>query len=151
MRIADLMTRNVRTCTERDSLDRAAQLMWEHDVGCLVVLDAANRPIGMVTDRDLTMAAYTQGVRLRESRVGSAMARHVKLCHAEADSNDVEELMRSSGVRRVPVVGPDGALEGIVTLSDLARTALSSISRERDALAVTKTLAAIAGPRAVSG
>ena len=72
MKPENLMNRAVCTCSERDSLEQAARIMWDSDVGCLVVVGEEGRPIGMVTDRDLTMAAYTQGVALRDASVSSA-------------------------------------------------------------------------------
>jgi CBS domain-containing protein len=64
MKIRDIMSQDVATCREDDSLDRAAQLMWDRDVGSVPVVDGEGRPLGMITDRDICMAAYTQGEAL---------------------------------------------------------------------------------------
>ena len=77
MKIEDIMTRDVRTCTSSDTLATAAQIMWENDCGAVPVLDAEDRVVGIITDRDLAMAAHLQGVPLRDSRVASAMARDI--------------------------------------------------------------------------
>ena len=58
------MTRDVKTCTIHDSLNGAARIMWDHDCGCAPVVDAHGKLVGIVTDRDICMAAYTQGVPL---------------------------------------------------------------------------------------
>ena len=60
MKIKDVMTPNVRTCFMSDSLATAAQLMWDHDCGCVPVLSEDARVVGMLTDRDICMAAYFQ-------------------------------------------------------------------------------------------
>jgi CBS domain-containing protein len=119
MRAQDLMTNKVLTCQEGDSLERAAQLMWEGDVGALPVVDAGGQPIGMITDRDVCMAAYTQGCCLAGSPVSSAMSRQLYTCKPEDGIGLVEELMRRHRVRRIPVVG-EGRLVGILSLNDLA-------------------------------
>jgi CBS domain-containing protein len=117
------MTKNVFTCLAQQTLEQAARTMWEADIGCLVVIDDEHRPIGMITDRDIAMAAYTRGVALRDALVGSAMSQKVITAKPETRLGELESLMQAEQVRRVPVVEPNGTLVGIVTLGDLARTA----------------------------
>ena len=57
-RIKNVMTANVRTCFKSDNLATAAQLMWEHDCGCVPVLNEQAQVVGVVTDRDICMAAF---------------------------------------------------------------------------------------------
>lgn len=142
MKARELMSHNVCTCSPETSLHDAAHIMWNCDVGCLVVTDEDRRPIGMITDRDITMAAYTQGVPLRDAQVKSAMSRNVVACAADATLSEVQTLMNRSQVRRVPVVDALGRMIGIVALADLARTAQNPLHiTETPALA--KTLAGI--------
>ena len=54
MKAAELMARDVRTCSKDDSLEQAARIMWESDLGCLVVTDPEERPVGIITDRVIT-------------------------------------------------------------------------------------------------
>jgi len=64
MKVEQIMTRIVHTCSENDTLNRAAQLMWENDCGCVPVIHGGNGSgavVGVVTDRDVCMGAYTQG------------------------------------------------------------------------------------------
>ena len=126
MKTEALMTRNVATCRPDDSLEQAAHLMWDWDVGCVVVTDGQQKPIGMITDRDVAMAAYTQGALLREIRVETVMARRLWACSVNTSLKEIEDKMRTAQVRRLPVVGFDGELVGIVTLGDIARSAHSS-------------------------
>lgn len=142
MKVRELMSHNVCTCSPETSLHDAAHIMWNCDVGCLVVTDDDRRPIGMITDRDITMAAYTQGVTLRDAQVKSAMSRNVIGCSLDATLGELQSLMNRSQVRRVPVIDGLGRLVGIVTLADLARTAQHPLHiTETPALA--KTLAGI--------
>lgn len=151
MKAEDLMTRDVRTCSPEDSLEHAAHLMWAGDVGCLIVTDGNQRPVGVLTDRDIAMAAYTQGVALRDARVNSAMARQVTTCFPSTSLGDVEQKMQTAQVRRIPVVDDDGRLAGIVALGDIARSARSSPLRIAEVPGLAKTLACITEQRHASG
>ena len=143
MKTEELMTRNVATCRPHDSLEQAAQLMWDWDVGCVVVTDGQQKPIGMITDRDVAMAAYTQGALLREIRVETVMARRLWACSVNTSLKEIEDKMRTGQVRRPPVVGLDGELVGIVTLGDIARSAHSSPLRVTELPGLASTLASI--------
>lgn len=147
MKAEELMTRAVLTCSADDSLEQAARIMWESDVGCVVVTNAERKPVGMITDRDIAMAAYTRGVLLREARVASAMADQVRVCFAGTSRTDLEHLMQSAQIRRVPVVDSEGELLGIVALGDIARSSQSSPLRMTEVPGVAKTLAQISERR----
>lgn len=68
MRVSSLIQRSVISCTIHDHLERAAELMWTHGIGCLPVVDEQGHVAGMVTDRDICMATYTQVTRCAPSR-----------------------------------------------------------------------------------
>lgn len=148
MKAEDLMTTDVHTCCPTDSLEQACRAMWEHDVGCLVVTDAAGIPVGVITDRDVSMAAYTRGALLRDMQVASAMAKDVVVCSTSTPLRELEEVMRHRQLRRVPVVGHGQELVGIVSLGDLARSAASSSLHMTELPGLAKTLAAVTAPRA---
>lgn len=153
MKIEQLMTREVRVCTEADMLSRAAQLMWEFDCGCIPVIraDGDGRLAGVVTDRDIAMAAYTQGKQLWAIPVGTAMSHKVVACHANDGISQAEALMRDNRVRRLPVVDQNERLVGILSLNDLAREAQRGTAAGKRAEVseegVSKTLASVCQPR----
>ena len=120
--IVDLMTRDVRTCTDDDALDVAARLLWESDCGCLPVVSRGEPPhvVGMLTDRDICMAAYTTGARLAEIRVSQARSRQAWCCPSTATVEDALAIMRLRRVNRLPVVDAEGRLVGLLSLSDVA-------------------------------
>ena len=120
MDVKRLMKHQVRTCRSDDTLNTAAQIMWEEACGSVPVVDADSRPIGFLTDRDICMAAYTQGRPLGELRVESAMARSVVSCDGEGDLNRATQLMRLNSLRRLPVIGARGVLVGLLSLDDIA-------------------------------
>jgi CBS domain-containing protein len=125
MKVQDLMTMEVGTCRAFDGADRGAQIMWERDCGAVPVLDQEGSVVAMLTDRDLCMAAMTQGRALSEIRVSSAMSRNLWSCRADDDLSQAEAVMRARKVRRLPVVDAGGKLLGILSLSDLARASMA--------------------------
>jgi CBS domain-containing protein len=148
MRIKELMSKPVITCPGAGTLDHAARLMWEFDCGIIPVVDDNGRLTGVVTDRDICMAAYTQGRALRHIPVTVAMARSVIAVHTEDLVEIAEQLMHDNQVRRVPVIDNEGRPVGIVSINDLARLAArakrSGVDRE-----LVDTIAAICEPRRV--
>ncbi|MDO8431013.1 MAG: CBS domain-containing protein [Candidatus Binatus sp.] len=153
MKVEQLMKREVKVCTEGDTLNRAAELMWESDCGCIPVISANGdgRVIGVVTDRDIAIAAYTQGKQLWAIPVGAAMARKVITCHANDGISQAEALMRDSQVRRLPVVDQNEHLVGILSLNDIAREAQREAATGKRAEvageSVAETLAFVCQPR----
>ena len=147
--VHEIMRVRVHSCSPQDSLHHAAQIMWEKDCGCLPVVDEARVVKAMITDRDICMAALTQGVPLGQSSVQSAMSRSLSVCSADDPLDMVEDRMRQAQIRRVPVVDAGGVLLGLVSLTDIAhylqpraQQAPASLSKLFD------TLAAITEPRA---
>lgn len=145
-RVRHLMSSEVKTCAPEDTLDTAARLMWDHDLGVLPVVNGA-RVVGMLTDRDICMAAYTQSRALRDVRVYVAMSRVLYSVMPDTPITDAMQLMRERQVRRLAVVNDDGEVVGALSVSDLAREVMrkrARISRRQ----VAETLAAICEQRA---
>lgn len=147
MKVQDVMVKSVEVCAPEESLNRAAQLMWEHDCGCVPVVDSSRRIIGIVTDRDVCMACYTRGLPPAAIGVESIMTKQIQTCEADDPIEVAEEIMRSYRIRRVPVVDSESRIIGIVSLNDLALTAEHerrvSPRRVADKLHVAETLAAV--------
>ncbi|HEU0031963.1 MAG TPA: CBS domain-containing protein [Kofleriaceae bacterium] len=123
MQLSELIQRDVITCTNRDSLARAAQLMWEHDIGCLPITGDDGRVVGVLTDRDIAMAGYIQGAPLRSIAISSVMCREPVTCQETDDLRQLQRIMMDRQIRRVPVVDAQGLPVGIVTVNDIARAA----------------------------
>src|SRR5689334_1101420 len=81
--VRKLMKESPCTCSPDDSLERAAQLMWELDCGAVPVVAADGSVAGIITDRDICMAAYTRGQTLRAMSVESTMSKSVISCSPE--------------------------------------------------------------------
>jgi CBS domain-containing protein len=148
MRVEEIMSSQLETCRPEDSLEQAAQKMWEHDIGSLPVLAPDGRALSMITDRDIAMSAYIHGMALKEMKVSDAMSRRLVTVRPSDDLHLVEERMRAEQVRRIPVVDGKGALKGIVTVNDLSHhlrssRAVNGVTPEE----VAGTIAAISTPR----
>jgi CBS domain-containing protein len=106
MRVEQLMTKSPATCGSDNSLSQAAQTMWERDCGCLPVTatDQSLRLIGIITDRDICMAAHFHGKSLKDLRVSDAMVKEVYCCSPKDVLEDAEGIMRKARVRRLPII-----------------------------------------------
>ena len=143
MKVADLMTSEVKACTTHDSLNAAARIMWDHDCGCAPVVDTHGKLAGIVTDRDVCMAAYTQGVPLEKIPVVRVMSAKVISCGRADDIESAHHLMRTHEVHRLPVVDARGRLAGILSLSDLLKYAIGNGAGPSDGIEILTTLTAI--------
>lgn len=147
MEIATVMTRGVRTCSQNDTLERAAQIMFEADCGLLPVTDDQNRTVGVITDRDICRAACIEGKPLTDILVWAAVSKPLVAARPDASLDDVAELMRSNQIRRVPIVDAAGQAVGIVSLADLARPFARDARVDGTSPdGVARTLAAIVQP-----
>ncbi len=143
MRIDEWMVKEVYACRPETDLNGAARLMWEHDCGCLPVVDVEDRLVGIVTDRDVLMGAYTQGRALGDLHVSNCMTQKVM---AALPSDTVEDVIRMMGdhqVRRIPVVEEQGKLVGLISLSDLVRHTTESEDSKTRANLSTRLLEAL--------
>jgi CBS domain-containing protein len=143
VKVADLMTRDARACTIHDSLNAAARIMWEHDCGCAPVVDGHGRLAGIVTDRDISMAAYTQGLPLEAIPIERVMSARVISCSRTDTLETAHRLMRTHEIHRIPVVDTRGRLIGIVTLSDLLNHSRGNSAEPSEAIEIAATFSAI--------
>ena len=126
MKAQDLVHRKARTCFGDTSLAEAAAIMLEHDIGILPVLESMTGKLcGVITDRDVAMGGLTQGLPLENIPVRHCCSRNVHFCRPDEDLGALLLKMRMYGLRRLPVVGLDEHIHGIVTLDDIASAALA--------------------------
>lgn len=150
MKVLEVMTGEVLCCAADATLNDAAHVMWERDCGFVPVTEReGNRFVGVVTDRDICMAAYTQGRPLAEVSVAVAMSREVVTIRAEEPVERALDLMRRHQLHRLPVLDDRGELVGVVSLTDVARKA-SKKRPEDEALRakIGGVLADVGRPRA---
>ncbi len=143
--VADVMTPAPRTCRRNDSLVAAAKILWEQDCGAVPVVDDGGRVVGMITDRDCLMAAFTRGRKLEDLSVQSAMA-HMVFSVRTTDTVDVAlRRMTEHAVRRLPAVDEHARIAGIVSFADLCQ-AKSGVA----AAAIAQAAATLTAPRGAS-
>jgi CBS domain-containing protein len=143
------MTTPVVSVALDDSLSAAASRMWERDCGALPVVAGNGQVAGMLTDRDICMATWSRGTAPELISVKDAMSTKLVTCFADDEVQDAAAAMRSSQVRRLPVVDADQCLVGVLSLADIARTAAAANDpRQRDELSrgIVSTLAVISQP-----
>ncbi len=121
MKVEECMSRRVIACRPDTDMQEAAHLLWEHDCGCLPVVNDKDEVVGMVTDRDLCMGSYTSGRALHALPVRDSMSKELFTCRPLDTLEQAIQTMSDHQVRRLPVVGERGELVGILSLNDLVR------------------------------
>lgn len=124
MNVHDLCQRHVVTVRRHEELATAARMMRDRNVGCLVVVEAAGagggeKPIGLLSDRDIVTNAIAGATDLRLLVVDDVMTRHPVTISSSATVDEALHRMRSAHVRRLPVVDERGRLAGILALDDI--------------------------------
>ena len=150
MKVKDVMTRDVKTCTPDTSLAAAAMIMWDNDCGVVPVIHSDGKVIGMITDRDICMAVATKDRRTSEVAVSEVFTGNLYACAPDDDIHDALKIMRAERVRRLPVINIYGALEGILSLNDVALCAEEAKGRKAPDLSyedVGSTMKEICGHR----
>ncbi len=121
------MTPDPVCCTAQTTLDEVAQLMLQNDCGEIPVIDSAERPIGVVTDRDIVCRVVAEGKNPAAHTAESCMTRPAVTVQADTPLDEVVSIMEERQIRRVPVVDDDGCCAGIIAQADVAL-----VSRERE-------------------
>jgi CBS domain-containing protein len=155
VKVQDLMVKNAAACYPQSTLDEAARIMWERDCGFVPVVESAASAqlVGVITDRDVCMAAYTRGARLKDLRVVDAMAKVVRTCQPGDTLAEAESCLSQARVRRLPVVDESGQLLGVLSLADLARQAFRERTRSKPEVKESEVgalVAAVCQPRQVA-
>lgn len=118
--VTTVMTANPACCRRETPLQQVAQMMIDHDCGQIPVVDAGNKPIGVVTDRDIAVRIVAPGKDVANSTAGDAMSTPCRTVFDSTSLKDCVCLMEAEQVRRIPVVDASGRLAGIVSIADIA-------------------------------
>lgn len=119
MSVGQICSLDVDVAHAEESISRAAERMRQHAVGALVVVNAQQNPIGIVTDRDLVTRVLAPGHDAHTTAVRNAMTCTPKTIREDESLETAIAIMRLGGFRRLPVVNKRGALAGIVALDDI--------------------------------
>jgi CBS domain-containing protein len=138
MKVSDFCNRNVATVEPLASLREASILMRNHHVGTLVVVEPSDGgavPKGIITDRDIIVAVIAvPGARPEGIRVCDAMSTRLAVAHEDDGLFEAAQTMAERGVRRLPVLGENGTLQGIVSADDIQRVVSTEMANLAAAL-----------------
>ncbi len=143
MRVNVIMSGDVETCEPSTDLAAVSMMMWRRDCGIVPVVDPSRRVLGVVTDRDICMAASTRHRRPEELTAREVMSGKLFTVLPDVDVRVALDAMRTQKVRRLPVVDADGKLRGIVSLNDIVLHAQPVKPRMGTLLSANDVLAAL--------
>lgn len=119
MLIQEVMTPHVATCTQDNDLETVALLMKNNNCGSIPIVDADDKPIGMVTDRDILMISALEHKPLWELTVDEIISKESYCCSYDDDIKLALALMERHSVRRLPITNKEGQLIGILSMDDI--------------------------------
>ena len=120
MHVNEVMHTPAECCTPGTDLEAVAKLMWDHNCGAIPVVDDSNKPIGMLTDRDIVMGSFLNHKPLWEiSSKDVTNKRPLFTCNSDDDIRNAMITMEREKVRRLPVVDDKGELQGILSMDDI--------------------------------
>ncbi len=119
MKVREVMSGNVQSVQNTDSVRQAAEIMKRMNIGVVPVLKG-NDTIGILTDRDITVRLVAVGRDPETTRVGEVMTGDILTCREDQDIEEAAEIMENHQVRRLLVQNAQGRTVGILSLGDLA-------------------------------
>jgi CBS domain-containing protein len=120
MRCKDVMKTTVQSAALTDSVQSAARLMRDRNIGFLPVREAGGRVVGTITDRDIAIRVASEDQSASRCQISDVMTPEVVSCLPTDDLARAEELMATHKKSRVVVIDESGALCGVISLSDIA-------------------------------
>lgn len=137
------MTADVGFCFTEDNLSKAIEIIWQRDCGAVPVIDGEVKTVGMITDRDIVVAVGSRNQQPSQIKIGDVIHKKGITCFEKDDVKDALKKMRRAKVKRLPVISENGALIGIISITDLILKAPKLKKK------ILSTLKAIAKPRPI--
>lgn len=119
MKIRDLMTTTVVSCSSETSLAAAGALMFENDCGFLPIVNETGKITGVITDRDICIALSTRDGQPSHITTGEVAQTPAFVCSPDDDIHSALKTMSKERVHRLPVVNSEGGLAGILSINDI--------------------------------
>lgn len=136
MKVKDVAAADVKSCRPEMNAAEAVKIMWDQDCGALPIVNEDRKVVGMITDRDISIALGTRGRTADRIAVKDVAAGKAYTCSADEDVTSALEAMKTHKVRRLPVVDAEGRLKGILSMNDIVlRAGAASPKQIVDALA----------------
>jgi CBS domain-containing protein len=119
-KLRKIMVENIVTVTPNATVKKAAQLMNKHEIGCVIVVNK-QKPVGIVTERDMINRVINKSINPEETRVSTIMSQSLIDASPNMCAGDAAKLMLERNIKKLPVV-ENGHLVGLVSLTDLIRS-----------------------------
>jgi CBS domain-containing protein len=120
LKVEDVMVENVISVTERATVKEAAELMDQHEIGCLIVVKNG-KPVGIVTETDMVKRVILGPVDPENTMVRKIMSRPLVAVDTQISIEEASKIMRERKVRKLPVI-EKGRLVGLLTTTDIVRS-----------------------------
>jgi len=120
LKVKDVMVTNIVKVEAWATAKKAAELMNQHDIGCLIIVNN-DKPVGIVTERDMLKRVLLQLRDPRRMKVSYIMSKPLITCSPETEIRDAVRLMNERRIKKLPVV-EDGHLIGLVSITDIVRS-----------------------------
>jgi CBS domain-containing protein len=151
MKVKEIMTCSPSVCDLNESLAEAAKTMWDADCGVLPVVKDGREVVGLITDRDICMAMAVRDCQPDAVSAEEVITGDVYSVAPEDELQTALELMQQHQVHRLPVINPEGELEGMLSMNDIVLTAKEQMNDEAQEISyadVVDTYKAICAHRA---
>lgn len=141
--VASIMTPNVITVKEKQTLREGAKFMYQHNIGGLIVLmdissnesSEIDKPIGIITERDIARLVSFSSNLSTEIQISEVMSKPLITINENSSIKEATDLMQQNNIRRLPILDNKGKLVGIITAKDILRSImefLKSIMSQQD-------------------
>ena len=132
MQVREIMSKDPACCTADTSLQEVARMMVEHDCGCIPIVGdmEAKEPVGMITDRDITVRTVAEGRNPLDWAAGDAMTGDVVCVTPDMSVEECANIMQDRQIRRVAVIDENGSCCGMVAQADIAINAPTNTAAE---------------------
>ncbi len=118
MSLGNLCRREIICVNLGTSVKEAVKLMEEKNVGCVIVI-GSDKPVGMLTDRDILLRVMNKGLDPQKTTVDNVMSKDIVALREDMGLFEALEQVKGKSIRRFPIVDANGALKGIMTLDDI--------------------------------
>ena len=128
--LSDVIVKRSITVKPTTSLLEARDILFKHKIRRLIVLGAKNKPVGIITEKDVAKTVYSLGGKsIKSVRVGNFMSKKLITVKKNATVYDCAKLMKNKKISSVIVLTEKGTLDGIVTKSDLVSVFLTRATK----------------------
>jgi CBS domain-containing protein len=120
-KLKKIMIEKVKTARLDDTVQNIALLMNRHQIGCVIIVDDDNHPVGIITERDIIKRVICKAIHVEDAQITDVMSKPLVIASPDMRAGDAAKIMIEHNIKKMPVVN-DGHLVGLVTLTDLVRT-----------------------------